>query len=67
MISTLEKVYLVYKPVFPLYNKWKVLNQCSSIDILFIKMNERGQILCSCDYILIFLGMQTYFQLRGEQ
>ena len=35
MISTLEKVYLVYKPVFPLYNKWKVLNQCSSIDILF--------------------------------
>ena len=35
MVSTLEKVYLVYKPVFPLYNKQKVLNQYSSIDILF--------------------------------
>ena len=35
MVSTLEKVYLVYKPVVPLYNKWKVLNPRISIDILF--------------------------------
>ena len=51
MVSTLEKVYLVFKPVFPLYNKWKVLNPCFSIDILFIKKNRRDMFFA---YVVIF-------------
>ena len=70
MISTLEKVYLVYKPVFTLYNKQKVLNRYSSIDILFDyfyqKIFEETNSLLMWLYFNIFWNADA-FPLRGEQ
>ena len=60
VFSNTEKAYPVYKPHVPLYNKQKVWNQYSSIDILFDSFYQK-----ECEGTNSLL-MWVYFKSYGE-